>query len=148
MKELMEYYTICANSVQLAEVKLEQMNCINRGLKENSVEQEIEISLQRSVELISSSKAEIALTARVGFEEEGPFFFYIVYSGICKLLDPSKEDDFEKYSYDQVVPLLLPYVRECVASTLSRMDLPIFTIPTIDVLKTLEVNKSNEESVE
>ncbi|MED4705224.1 protein-export chaperone SecB [Bacillus velezensis] len=147
MEDLMGYYTLCANSVQLDEVKLEQMNCINRGL-ENRVENEVEISLQRRVELIDSSKAEIALRARVGFEEEGPFFFDIVYSGICNLSDPSKEDEFEKYTYDQVVPLLLPYVRECVASMLSRMGLPIFTIPTIDVLKTLEVNKSNEELVE
>ncbi|ATL41681.1 protein-export chaperone SecB [Bacillus velezensis] len=143
----MGYYTLCANSVQLDEVKLEQMNCINRGL-ENRVENEVEISLQRRVELIDSSKAEIALRARVGFEEEGPFFFDIVYSAVCNLSDPSKEDEFEKYTYDQVVPLLLPYVRECVASMLSRMGLPIFTIPTIDVLKTLEVNKSNEELVE
>ncbi|ATX83771.1 hypothetical protein CU084_06575 [Bacillus velezensis] len=72
----------------------------------------------------------------------------MVYSAVCNLSDPSKEDEFEKYTYDQVVPLLLPYVRECVASMLSRMGLPIFTIPTIDVLKTLEVNKSNEELVE
>ncbi|WP_305961042.1 MULTISPECIES: protein-export chaperone SecB [Terrabacteria group] len=147
MEDLMGYYTLCSNSVQLDEVKLEQMNCINRGLG-NSAKKEVEISLQRKVELIDSAKAEIALRARVGFEEEGPFFFDIVYSGVCILSDPSKEDEFEKYTYDQVVPLLLPYLRECVASTLSRMDLPIFTIPTIDVLKTLEVNKSNEELVE
>lgn len=49
------------------------------------------------------------------------------------------------YMIDQVVPLLLPYVREIVSSTMARMNLPIFTIPTMDVLDSIEANLSKDE---
>ncbi|AGK52056.1 protein-export chaperone SecB [Bacillus sp. 1NLA3E] len=137
-----DYYKLAFNSIQLEKAHLEKMKCINRGL-DGIEDNQLEIKLTRKIDLIDDSRAAIRLKAIVGFEEEGPFLFDIVYYGECVLCDKSQKEKFEEYSYDQIVPLLLPYVRECVSSTLARMELPIFTIPIIDVIGSIEENKDN-----
>ncbi len=67
----------------------------------------------------------------------------MVYSGECTLLDNDEMLNFKDYCDKQVVPLLLPYIRENVSNTLIRMSLPNFTVPTIDVVASYI---KNEES--
>ncbi|MGB2993566.1 MAG: protein-export chaperone SecB [Paenisporosarcina sp.] len=148
--ETSEYYKIIRNSVQLAEVTLVSMNCFRNFKDSEEVEGDepkshhVQLAFKRKVNLLSTKHAEIFLLTKVGVDE-GPFEFEIEYRGICFLTNEISETAFEQYVYDQVVPLLMPYVRECIASTMARMDLPIFTIPTIDILDTLEVNLNPED---
>jgi preprotein translocase subunit SecB len=124
------------------------MNCIKRDIEDISEgDKGVKILLQRDVRLISEDKVELILHSKVGIPN-GLFEFDIVYKGYCEKNIEMSKPQFEQYAYDQVVPLLLPYVRECISSTMARMGIPIFTLPTIDVLDSLEANKKIEENQE
>jgi preprotein translocase subunit SecB len=137
----LDYYKLIRNNVQLTKVELISMECYKRDVKLE--EKQITLKLQSGVNLLDSKKAEAILRTIVGWEEEeeGPFLFTIVYRGICESKGEAEGEEFEEYVSHQVVSLLLPYARECVATTLARMNLPIYTIPTMDVLGSLHANK-------
>ncbi|ATC52505.1 MULTISPECIES: protein-export chaperone SecB [Bacillus] len=136
-------YEIAYNSIQLQNVQLESLNCINRGIEEFDENSELDLEFFRKVDLENETKAKISLKAIVGFKEKGPFLIEMVYSGECTLLDNDEMLNFKDYCDKQVVPLLLPYIRENVSNTLIRMSLPNFTVPTIDVVASYI---KNEES--
>ncbi|MHC8514499.1 protein-export chaperone SecB [Sporosarcina sp. ITBMC105] len=149
---ILEYYKTIKNSVQLFDAELIKLNCSkNESLGKKGHNEgeklEVKITLNREVKLISDSEAYIYLHSEVGITD-GPFNFEITYRGLCLTREKIDESSFEEYAYNQVVPLLLPYVRECVSSTMARMGLPIFTLPTIDVLNTMEANLKTKEIVE
>ncbi|MFD2618617.1 protein-export chaperone SecB [Terrilactibacillus laevilacticus] len=137
-----EAYKCIVNSVQLEKVELVSMNCTQKK-KERTGNVSVSVRFKRKVELIDDKTALIFLHTKVG-EGSCPFDFEIVYSGKCKCKNDSTTSTFEEYAEAQVIPLLLPYVRECIASTLARMGLPIFTIPTIDVLNSFEANDASK----
>lgn len=147
--DIKEYYKLIRNSVQLIDVNLVKMTCINntRVYQDESEEEKshhVHLAFKRSVTILSENTAEISLFSKIGVED-GPFDFEIEYRGICITTIEIDKDSFEQYSYNQVVPLLIPYVRECVASTMAKMGLPIFTIPTMDVLDSIEENLDFEQ---
>ncbi|MES1028638.1 hypothetical protein [Bacillus velezensis] len=140
----LEYYKLIRTAVQLKNVKLISINCNNfeGGLKDK----QLSLLLNRNVKVISDTQAIIQLHTKIHFEEDGPFSIEIIYQGETKLLDESiNRDQFEEYNYNQVVPLLLPYARECVANVLARMNLPIYTIPTMDILESIKQNSLETE---
>jgi preprotein translocase subunit SecB len=145
---IMEYYQLIRNEVKLIDVELVSLQCAKNQNEQEENEDKILLKLHREVKLISEREAEIFLRAVVGFENDGPFLFDLRYKGLCISVGELQDEDFEKYAYEQVVPLLLPYARECVSSTMARMALPIYTIPTMDVLQTIEVNREEEEKGE
>lgn len=141
--ETMEYYKLIRNQINLKKVQLVSVNCKSQDLEKDKVDLEIPIALKRNVQIETENMAVFTLKARIG-SENTPFFFEAEFKGVCVVADEKVDLDkqhFEQYTYDQIVPLLLPYVRECLASMLARMGLPIFTLPTIDVLETLEANQ-------
>ncbi|ATH94561.1 protein-export chaperone SecB [Bacillus glycinifermentans] len=140
----LDYYKFIRTSVQLSNVKLLSINCKNydKGVKD----EQLSLVLNRAVNVVSDTKALIQLHTKVHFEEGGPFSIEVVFQGETKLLDTNiNKEDFERYNYDQVVPLLLPYARECVANLLARMNLPIYTIPTMDILESIKHNSEGME---
>lgn len=141
--ETIEYYTLIRNNVQLQDVRLISMECKNLISDANEGEnREVIVRIRRGVELLDKQHAEITMQAFIGFEDQnGPFEFKIIYGGLCVCQESLPEEEFHEYAYNQVVPLLLPYVRECVSNTMARMNMPIYYLPTLDVLETL---KSNE----
>ncbi|UDB47310.1 protein-export chaperone SecB [Bacillus safensis] len=141
--EMLEYYKIVKNSVQLEEVKLKSVKC--EILDDKSKNRDLSLSIKRGVNVVSDTKAEIFMKATISFKEEAPFFIEVLYQGETRRLDENiSHEDFEEYTYNSVVPLLLPYAREYVADLLSRMDFPVYTIPTIDILQTLKENSKEE----
>ncbi|MCY8401363.1 MULTISPECIES: protein-export chaperone SecB [Bacillus] len=142
--EIYKQYRLAYNSIQLQKVQLESLNCINRGIEEFSEDYELELEFFRKVNLENETEAKISLKAIVGFKEKGPFLLEIIYNGTCSLLDNNEKDNFKDYCNKQVVPLLLPYIREIVSNTLIRMGLPNFTVPTIDIIASyIENEESN-----
>lgn len=146
--ETLEYYKIIKNKVQFVHAELVSMNCVknevtpeHEGEEEKSYE--VKISMSREVGTVLENKADFFLHSKVGIPE-GPFDFEITYKGVCIATDELDKVSFEQYVYNQIVPLLLPYVRECVSSTMARMSLPIFTLPTMDILDSLEANMDIE----
>ncbi|ASI84721.1 hypothetical protein FORC48_3641 [Bacillus cereus] len=148
MKETMEYYKIIRYHIQLKDVRLISLQCKNFITDDTEeVNKRVSVKMTREVKLVNDRHAEILLHTKVGFKEEdqlkAPFSIDITYGGLCYAIPEADltVEEFEQYAYDQVVPLLLPYVRECVSNNLARMQLPIFYLPTMDVIKTMESNK-------
>ncbi|WP_371018942.1 hypothetical protein [Pseudalkalibacillus sp. JSM 102089] len=145
--ETLDYYKLIRNHVQIYKAELVSMNCLKRYVEKKSEKSEVQILLSREVNLVTEKRVEIILHSIVSIPD-GPFEFDIVYKGFCGTNAELDSAQLEQYAYDQVVPLLLPYVRECVASTMARMGLPIFTLPTMDVLDAIEANRTPEEEQE
>ncbi|MGE9751344.1 protein-export chaperone SecB [Bacillus inaquosorum] len=142
--ETFEYYKLIKTAVQLREVKLDSINCTL--LDASSKNRNLSLELNRHVEVISDREAHIKLHAKVHFKEEGPFSIDVVYFGKTELLDENLDKRyFEEYNLNSVVPLLLPYARECVSSLISRMGFPVYTIPTMDILESLNENMEKSE---
>lgn len=143
MDKLLEEYIIAKNSIQLIDVELMVLN----SEKNIAVEKEgkgLSLEIKREVGAIDGN----VLDAFLHVDIVGPddlFKIHLVLRGICNRFDLEITDNkFKEYAHSQIVPLLLPYARECISNTLNRMKLPIFYLPTIDVLDTLKVNKKND----
>jgi len=105
----------------------------------------LDMAIQGKTELIDSTKAVIYLKVTLGRKQDYPFYIDIVHKGLCYSNGEVKDGELEKYANDQIIPLLLPYARESVSSIMTKMNLPVYTIPTIDVLGTLKVNRQGED---
>lgn len=135
-------YKLIANTVQLTEVELESLEC-NR-LPGNGTK--IILQIERKVDLIDSSTARIFLRSTVKFEANAPCFVAVVYKGICRSYGEIVDEKLREFAFYQVVPLLLPYARECIATNMTKMGLSPFILPTMDVIKSLEVNAEPQDN--
>lgn len=133
----LEEYKLVKNNIQLIQVELDALECRKLDGKSRA----INLSLTRELGAYEINKQEVFLKAKVDFDDDAPFYINISYKGVCKNVGEIEEEKFKDYVYDQIVPLLLPYAREAIANILSRMDLPIFYLPTIDILNTISANK-------
>lgn len=147
MKDTIDYYKFIRYHIQLKEVRLISLQCKNFVTNDTEdLNKRVSVKMTREVNLVNERVAEILLHTKVGFKEEEntkiPFSIDVTYGGLCYIIPEAelKTEDFEQYAYDQVVPLLLPYVRECVSNTLAKMQLPVFYLPTMDVIKSIESN--------
>lgn len=133
-----EEYKLIKNSIQLVDVDLVSLEC--KKLDGNS--RKLGFKLERAVNKLESRKVEIFLRVTINFEEEPPFYLTLEYKGICNSKDDNiVEDSLIEYADTQVVPLLLPYARECISNTLLRMKLPVFNLPTMDILRSMTENE-------
>lgn len=139
---LLDYYKFIRNSTQLVDVWLHSVH----SEKKDGGDKRLGLRFSRDVVVVNETQAELTLDVEIDFEGEGPFSISVVYKGTCEALEDITPEELQRYAYDQVVPLLLPYAREYISDTLRRMSLPIFTIPTMDVLRSLSEN--DEESIE
>lgn len=130
-----EKYQLLANSIQLVDVELDTLEA--KRLQGDSGK--LNIELTRRIESAPSGVA-IFLRVILEFEEDGPFRIITIHKGICEASGDISEEEINDYAYHHVVPLLLPYARECIANTITRMGLPAFPLPTMDVLKSMAAN--------
>lgn len=134
--EILNRYKLIRNNVELTNVELELIESRKGKFKDD-----LSLSIKRGVKLTSDDNAEIYLaTSLEDGHEEDATFINVVFKGICKSLGEIKGEEFKKYTYEQIVPLLLPYAREIISNTMVRMKLPIFVIPTMDVLESIREN--------
>jgi len=144
MSSIEEYYRIIRNSTQIVEVELVELCGKKNRIGDLGDSREITLNISKEVGEIQGKIINIYLKVNL----TGPNEFFnidLVYKGICLNVDNINDDEtFKEYASNQIVPLLLPYARECISNTLARMQLPIFLIPTMDVLDSLEENKLSE----
>lgn len=139
LEETHEYYKIIKNSIQFIDVELVDSVCRKIDTLGNSNGQ-VNLKFSRNVKTIEEGKAIIYMTTYLTGPDE-LFYIEVTFKGVCKKIDKSiSEEIFVKYAKEQIVPLLLPYAREYVSNTLVRMKLPIFLLPTIDILLSMEEN--------
>lgn len=127
------------NSIQLDSVELLEIKFSNT--KEDGKEyKNLPFGLKRAVE-IEGDFAYIFLKARIGEEEESGFTMNIEYKGkVTRINESINLEELKQYSFDHVIPMLLPYIRETLSSILNRTDLPHFMLPTMDVINYLKTN--------
>lgn len=139
-----EYYKLIRYSVQVLDVELVELYCKKNKRGNLGDSREISLKISREVGEVSDEILDVYLAVKLTGPDEF-FDIELVYKGICRNLDKKlNEELFKEYAYNQIVPLLLPYARECISNTLARMQLPIYLIPTMDVLQTIEENKQSE----
>jgi len=144
---VLDYYKLIRNSVQILDVELVSLECSKSENISSDANLGVNLEIQRKVELVDKLSGKIYLKAQFEAKHEDEILISIslVYKGICKNTSETLgEEDFKHYLYDQVVPLLLPYARECISSIMTKMKLSAFYIPTMDVLNSLKVNKEGD----
>ncbi len=132
-------YKLVKYSVQLKEVELNELIC----KKLDGDSKNLHLSVQPTTELLSDNLVNVYLKVRVGFRENdsGPFEIDLTYKGVCHSHGDYTGQQLENAAYDLAPALLLPYARECVSNLMSKMNLPVFYLPTIDVLQTISENQ-------
>jgi preprotein translocase subunit SecB len=136
-----ERYEFLKHHVQLKNVCLHELEC----RRSNGQDNRLNLSLERAVgEVYEENKIKIYLKATIHFDDHGPFTLTCIHEGICESDGQIGSEEFVQFSHDQIVPLLLPYARECIASTLLRMQVPPYIIPTLDTLQSMSLNHGND----
>ena len=144
---MLDHYKLIRNSVQIMDVELISLECSKSENISSDDDMNVNLDIQRKVGSLDKSNGEIYLKVQfeVMHDDEILISISLAYKGICvNTSETLGEEDFKIYLYDQVVPLLLPYARECIASVMTRMKLSPFYIPTMDVLISLKVNKEGD----
>ncbi|NMA69840.1 MAG: hypothetical protein GX958_10540 [Desulfitobacterium sp.] len=140
---MFDYYKLIRNSTQLVDAQLLSISATRKEMIEGEIS--INLKLDRDVSIEDEIYGQIYLIAIVEGIHEGSkdevFTLNIKYRGLCKKHNEVSSEKYKKYLYDQVVPLLLPYARECISESMRRMGLEPFYIPTMDVLSSVKANK-------
>lgn len=149
--DVWNYYKMIRYNIQLADVELVEMECKKNDDFENEKELQLKSLVETKSELVDG---ECFIYSRVildfnGEEPgEGPFFIKVAYRGVCIQNGSLDEETFKTQSEEQAVTFLLPYLRECVSELLSRMKLPIYYLPTLDVLQSMKANNKEMQEGE
>ncbi|THF80815.1 protein-export chaperone SecB [Cohnella fermenti] len=141
MSDLFKKFVFVKNHIQLLNVSLSELTCSREQGSHTHLTAQFEHRFGR---LTDREKISIYLKVSIDFEELGMFRISCTHEGIVAASNELPEEDLEEYLEDQIVPLLLPYARECIASTLARMQVPPYTLPTMDVLQSLAASSEGE----
>lgn len=144
--EAFEYYKLIKYNVQLDDVDLFDIEC-RQNEKFHDGEVPLRVTTGYRSKQLDQDTIEIFLRVTLDFEEKGPFYLKVTYRGVCSKRNELDEDSFKQQAESQTVPLLLPYVRECMSNTIIRMGYSPYILPTMDILNSLAVN-SNQQSEE
>ncbi|MFC5529969.1 hypothetical protein [Cohnella yongneupensis] len=138
MPELWKNYEIVRYSTQLIDVRLFSLSCAFKETQDESPPLSVNLSNHYEFSAVTENDIDIFLNVTL----DGPFSMNVIYQGMCRIQEDQEFDkeQFAESVQDLIVPFLLPYARECIANTLARMQLPIYTMPTIDILQTLLAN--------
>lgn len=135
MYSIMRYeeYELIRSQVQLTNVYLHEL----RVKRCNGNDNKLRLRVLYSHDNHHGNSMDIYMKVEIDFMDNGPFELTCVYKGELKASDTLEDDEFVKFAEAHAVPFLLPYVRECISSTLARMQLPIYMLPTIDILESM-----------
>lgn len=143
---MLDYYKLIRNSAQILDVELISLEC-SKSENISSDDMKVNLDIQRKVGSVDKLNGEIYLKVQFEVKNEDEILISIslAYKGTCRNTSETLgEEDFKNYLYDQIVPLLLPYARECISSVMTKMKLSPFYIPTMDVLNSLRANKEGD----
>lgn len=132
------------NAIQLIEVEL--WNVLFSNNREHMIEDtQLDFELHTRTVGVTSSEIDIFLLAIIGDEEKTGFSMHIEYRG---RVNSTKEDilneELEEYAQQNIIPMLLPYIREISSALISRTKLPTLMLPTLDVINHIKNRKNYE----
>jgi preprotein translocase subunit SecB len=140
---LMKYeeYELIRSKVQLTNACLHELSVKRLSGNDNRLNLRVFYSHDNH----NGNNLDIFMKVEINFIDVGPFELSCVYKGELKSSEDLEKDEFIKFAEIHTVPFLLPYVRECVSSTLAQMQLPTYTLPTIDILNSMSSNNDEDE---
>lgn len=141
-KDILDNLFFQRNAIQLRYVELIDVSFNNLGSDEYT---DLPFALHRHAE-IEDDHANIFLTAEIGAKESTGFTMTIKYKGEVYSTIEIDDEQLKNYALQNVVPMLLPYVREVSSSLISRTNLPNFTLPTLDVINYLKSISEDEQT--
>lgn len=150
MEEIYEEYKFARNNIQVVKVTLVEVHA--ELLDKIAGEYRNEIEFLRKFEHIDAREVQGYLKTIVRLlhieTQEPHLIISIAYKGSFMAETEFNKEEFLKYVDAQMLPLLLPYARSKIASISSEMGMnPPIIIPTLDVLKTIKLNRSSGEEV-
>lgn len=129
--------------VQLREVIVEKMTCRRTGDFNSKARPEPQISLRGRT--LSKTDAYTYLEFSIGFPEEPkPFHLEVVLRGRLSADDPLSRSALKRFAETNALVLLLPWLREIVASLTRQMGFPPLILPLIDVPQTFRTLAAEE----
>lgn len=128
------------NSIQLRYVELLEVSFENVGINEYT---DLPFAIYRNAEN-ENDYVNIYLTAEIGSLEVTGFKMTVKYKGQVYAVQDINKEELKNYALQNVVPMLLPYVREVSSSLISRTELPNFMLPTLDVINYLKSLDNHE----
>lgn len=107
----------------------------------------VEVEFHASHTRIDETQFIVRLHAKINCPEIG-YMVEAAYDGLVVSEQPITDDRVESFTEIQCMRHLLPYVREVIASTTVRANLPPYVIPTIDILQTMMKRKNEGGQIE
>lgn len=141
-KDVLDNLIFQRNAIQLRYVELIDVQFNNIGIDAYS---DLPFALYRHAE-IENDYANIFLTAEIGSKDDTGFSMTIKYKGQVYSTTDIDTDQLKNYALQNVVPMLLPYIREVSSSLISRTTLPSFMLPTLDVINYLKAINDNDQA--
>ena len=130
---------IIPHPVQLREVIIEKINCQRTGDFRPEATYRVDFAVQAKT--LTKNEAYAYLKVKILSDEEPKLFsLEVVVRGKLVNEKATNRTILKRFAESQCLPLLLPWVREAVASLTRQMGLPPLLLPLIDVFETLRAN--------
>lgn len=146
-KQAYDAYVIAKNSIMMDTVTLESIQ-VNKETEELEGDYINEISLGKRTEYINENEMDgylkVELLCKKKESNDIELKLEVIHRGRFlsgNVIDRSK---FEDWTEIQVVPQLLPYARSIITNITSHMGIPPITLPTMDILESIKINRSRE----
>lgn len=149
-EELFKKYKMVKTNIQMVEAHLENVQ-LNKYINSLRGDYSNEISFGIRTEKKDDNKykgfLKTTVESRNNETEKVELYLEIIYSGLFLAKDEVNSEQMQAWVEAQVVPQLLSYSRSVISHLTSLMAIPPISLPTIDVIKSLEQNDqfTNEE---
>lgn len=146
-KEAFSLYKLAKTNIQLENAVLESMQITNES---NNKHTDLlnEVSFGIKTEFVNESEIngylKVIVESKDEINDEVILTIEIVHKGNFKCKSPVDQDQLEEWAEIQVVPQLLPYSRSLITNVTSLMDIPTISLPTMDILESIKMNRKKE----
>lgn len=139
---MLELKQLIEHDIQLKEVILLSSESL---LNEGSEIAQLGIRVKSWGEVKSLKEGYAYLNIILGDKETAPVYLNIVQKGYCESKQEIDIDKYKRFLEIQGVRLMWSFARQTIYDLTSKMGIDPYLLPTLDVLKTLQQNRGNED---
>ncbi len=150
-KVVFEEYKLARNSIQLTDAYIIDIK-MNRLADQWGTRSKLSVGLAKRQEYITEGHAVAYLNADISVVDEDTsdviLNLLITCRGEFKSVETISQEKLTQFVDIQTVPQLFPYVRGAVSTLSAMMAIPVINLPTIDVIKSIRINRDNNQQEE
>lgn len=147
-KVIFEEYKLARNSIQLTDAYIIDIK-MSRLANQWGIRSNLSVGLARRQEYITEGHAVAYLNADISVVDEDTnetiLELLITCRGEFKTVEQISQDQLTQFVDIQTVPQLFPYVRGSVSTLSAMMSIPVINLPTIDIIKSIRINRENNQ---